>query len=804
MTRKSTIILSAFLLFIFSLPTFAETDAMLFGDVKSASTKEHLPFATIQIKGTSMGTHSDASGHFKLANIPLGKQTIVVSLFGYKTLETDLFFERNKPLKFFPELEEDALNLEQVVVTGTRTLHQVKNVPIRTEVISKQSIKNKNALNIFQALENIPGIRVENQCQACNFTMVRMQGLGAEHTQVLINGQPMYSGLASVYGLQQMSTLDVERIEVVKGAGSALYGSSAVAGAINIITSDPSFVPETKAEVQLGTYNSSVLSISSSMRNEKGNIGLSIYAQRQAEGIIDYTGEGLNHKEVRQKDQVSDRVASRLANIGFALHIDNPFFSNDKLVVRGRTLSEKREGGIITNDYYKNPFTDGTEHIQTHRYEAELNYVKPLGGGVELNFNNAYVNHNRNATNDSFLNDYMDTHDGETPNMLDMRPYIANENSFTSVLTLGKRWKNHNVLFGVQAYLTNFNETGMYAVVDEASDYYGEAYKSAGKKHATEFGAFIQDEWVIIEKLTVVPGIRFDSHKSGEEYTSSKKVFDKDFPVTRFEKISFNPRLAIKYNALQNLTLRANVGTGFRAPYGFSEDLHLCSGSPRVWKSSELKPETSISYNVSADYYGSVIRSSINLFRTNLKNKIDFGNADELAAALGYDYEWKNVDNAFVQGVELSLIAMLHRTFNVGVDFTLNQGKYDHTRADWKDTPYENISRNIPRFASTTGNLKMEYTPKTWTFTFTTGYQGKMYIDYLAEEAANAKIKQTTPFFLSHIRIAKKLGMFQLYAGANNLFNYTQDERHLDDAAFIYAPVYGTTGYVGVSIDIHH
>lgn len=133
-------------------------------------------------------------------------------------------------------LEEDVLNLEQVVVTGTRTSHFVKDVPVRTEVITAKAIENKNASNIYQALEGTPGIRVENQCQYCNFTMVRMQGLGAEHTQVLINGQPMYSGLAGVYGLQQMSTVDIDKIEVVKGAGSALYGSGAVAGAINIVT----------------------------------------------------------------------------------------------------------------------------------------------------------------------------------------------------------------------------------------------------------------------------------------------------------------------------------------------------------------------------------------------------------------------------------------------------------------------------------------------------------------------------------------------------------------------------------------
>ncbi len=199
------------------------------------------------------------------------------------------------------------MNIEQLVVTATRTQHFVKNVPVRTEVITSKAIENKNATNLYQALEGTPGVRVENQCQASNFTMVRMQGLGAEHTQILIHGQPMYSGLAGVYGLQQLSTVDVDKIEVVKGAGSALYGSGAVAGAINIVTKEPSFEPELTLDIQAGSYGTNRYDISSSMRNEKGNIGLNLLAQRYTEGAIDQSSAGSTKDEVRKKDGISDR-----------------------------------------------------------------------------------------------------------------------------------------------------------------------------------------------------------------------------------------------------------------------------------------------------------------------------------------------------------------------------------------------------------------------------------------------------------------------------------------------------------------
>ncbi|MFA6837806.1 MAG: TonB-dependent receptor [Dysgonamonadaceae bacterium] len=698
----------------------------------------------------------------------------------------------------------DVFNLDQVVVTGTRTQHYVKDVPIRIEVVTSQALKNKNAWNVFEALEGVPGIRVEDQCQSCNFTMVRMQGLGSEHTQVLINGQPIYSGLASVYGLEQIGTGDVDRIEVIKGAGSALYGSSAIAGAINIITKEPTYVPHISADIQFGNFQSNVYNFSSSMRNEVGNIGLSIYAQKIDHGVIDETREGDTLEEVKKKDGISDRVASNLHNLGASLFIDNPFFGNDKLVFRGKAINEKREGGIITDEYYKNPFTDGTENITTNRYEVEANYAKTINKKVDLNFTNTFINHNREATNDSYLLSYLETHNNETPNMLDMRPYLAKENSLISTLTLGTTVGYHHLLFGLQNYLTRLNESGMYVVVDESSPYFGDSYKSIARKHAHEIGAFIQDEWRVTSDFTIVPGIRIDHHVSSEEYTSDKTIFDGDFPKTSFDQTSINPRLAIKHNLSEHITLRANMGTGFRAPYGFSEDLHLCSGSPRVWKSSDLKAETSRSTNFSADYYGHQIQISANIFYTYLKDKIDFTDADEKVKNIGYTYQWRNIDDAVVKGIEMMILVNLLKSLNIGADFGVNSGEYKKVRQDWAGTQYENNSKYIPRFPTTTGSLKIEYAPRTWNFSVYGLYQGKMFIDYMSEDASKSKIMQTDPYMTFNVSVSRIFGNVRLYAGGKNIFSYIQNKKYLDDAAFIYAPVYGAQYYAGISININN
>ena len=473
-----------------------------------------------------------------------------------------------------------------------------------------------------------------------------------------------------------------------------------------------------------------------------------------------------------------------------------------------------------------NPYTDGTEDIRTNRLSADLAYTLPIGKHSELNLTTAYVYHKRQATNDTFLHDYMDSHkdpahpdeDGAEPDVSMMRPYIAKENTVTPSITFTSILGNHTLLGGVQGYFTRLRETGLYVISAEdekTSPYYGVPYTSIGKKHANEVGFFVQDEWNVTPKLTIVPGIRVDSHSSGEEYATSVKVSDSAFPTTKFSKTTVNPRIAIKYELTPSLVLRANVGTGFRAPYGFSEDLHLCSGSPRVWKSSNLKGERAISYNLSADYYAKKYQFSINIFRTNLKDKIQFSPADDEVKKFGYSYQWENVDDAYVQGVELGAKANLFRNFNAGINWTFNQGKFKHERADWSDPNDETVkefpqrlqyakdSRNISRFPAMTGDIDLDYTPGTWSFSLISSLQGKMYIDYNSEDnGATSKIKKTNTFMIFNCRAAKRFGTCTVYAGAKNIFSYIQDEKHTDDAAFMYAPVYGATWYVGLSVKL--
>ena len=169
-----------------------KTDAMLFGDVKSE--KEHIPFATIMIKGTTIGTAADVTGHFKMTNLPVGKQTVIVSAIGYASKETDVELEANKSTTILVELKSDVIGLEQVVVSADRNSRSRNEAPVIVNSINPQLMMRTQNVTLSDGLNFAPGLRMENNCQNCGFSQVRMNGLEGPYTQILINSRPVFTG----------------------------------------------------------------------------------------------------------------------------------------------------------------------------------------------------------------------------------------------------------------------------------------------------------------------------------------------------------------------------------------------------------------------------------------------------------------------------------------------------------------------------------------------------------------------------------------------------------------------------------
>jgi len=194
----------------------------------------------------------------------------------------------------------------------------------------------------------------------------------------------------------------------------------------------------------------------------------------------------------------------------------------------------------------------------------------------------------------------------------------------------------------------------------------------------------------------------------------------------------------------------------------------------------------------------------VNVYRTELTNAIAFADADPEVADLGYTYQWENINNAHVAGAEFNGSIALMKGLTLGTRFELFEGKYDQPRDDWIGTAYEEISENIPRYPQTSAGLKMDYTHEQWNLVVDADYKGKMYID-LTEPADpdDVKIFETEPFVLLNAKLSRMItDRYNVYIGAKNLSDYTQPEKHISDAAFLYAPVYGRLVYGGVQVSL--
>ncbi|MDE7123732.1 MAG: TonB-dependent receptor, partial [Alistipes sp.] len=203
------------------------TDAHVYGHVVDRSTHEHLPYATIAVVGTTYGATTDASGHYFLKNLPEGDLVLEVRALGYATQRRSVRLAARQSLEVNFEVEEERFSMDEVVVSASRTETLKREAPALVSVVSADLFERTNAVALSQGLSFQPGVRVEDDCQNCGFAQVRINGLDGHYSQILVDSHPVFSALTGVYGLEQIPANMIERVEVLRGGGSALYGSSA-------------------------------------------------------------------------------------------------------------------------------------------------------------------------------------------------------------------------------------------------------------------------------------------------------------------------------------------------------------------------------------------------------------------------------------------------------------------------------------------------------------------------------------------------------------------------------------------------
>ncbi|MCK4524482.1 TonB-dependent receptor plug domain-containing protein, partial [candidate division WOR-3 bacterium] len=299
---------------IFTTFVFSFSQGIIKGYITDKQTGEKIEGINVIIQNTEKGDLSNYNGFFIIPNISHGNYNIIAKRIGYIDDTINVIINSNDTISMNFVLQPTSIKMEGIVVTATKSSRYIMDVPIRTEIITNKTIVEKNALTLYDALTGIPGVIVEQQCQYCNFSQIRLQGLGADHTQILIDNIPVYSGLASVYGLQQIGSDNIDHIEIVKGAGSALYGSSAIAGAINIITKKPSNKYAASINLQYGNNNKYNTNFSTSVKYNK--FAIQFNAQKSGADAIDETSENGN-----TPDGISDMVKIDLTNLSARIYI---------------------------------------------------------------------------------------------------------------------------------------------------------------------------------------------------------------------------------------------------------------------------------------------------------------------------------------------------------------------------------------------------------------------------------------------------------------------------------------------------
>ena len=313
-----------------------DTDAHIHGHVIDKATGEHLPYIVVMLKGTTIGVTTEHTGHYMIRNIPEGNFTVEVSAIGYKTQTRDIQIRKGRSYEVNFTLEEDHVQIDGVIVSATRSETTRKMSPTLVNVVGMDTYNRTNATTVAQGLSFQPGVRVENNCQNCGFQQVRINGLDGQYTQILIDSRPIFSSLAGVYGIEQLPANMVDRVEVMRGGGSALFGSSAIAGTINIITKEPvrnsAAISHTTTSIGGSSAFHNTTDINASIVSEDNKLGIAVFGQNTAKDAWDANGDGFT-----ELSKISGQT------LGFRGYVKTGLYS--KLTAEYHHLEEFRRGG---------------------------------------------------------------------------------------------------------------------------------------------------------------------------------------------------------------------------------------------------------------------------------------------------------------------------------------------------------------------------------------------------------------------------------------------------------------------------
>ena len=746
-----------------SVPAFAATDAHIAGHVLDAHSKEHLSFVNVQVEGTSLGCLTDESGHFYLKNLPEGELTIVFSMMGYETEKRTVTLHRDTLVEMNVAIAETSFMIDNVVVTANKYETKQREVATIVNVIPPLIIESTTSNSMADVLNFQTGLRVEETCSNCGVPQIRINGLEGQYTQILMDSRPIFSSLASVYGLEQLPAGMVDRIEVIRGGGSALYGANAIAGVVNIITKEPNRnslnISNSSAFTEQGTYDINT------------NMNASVVSENQKAGLFLFGVQRNRQQYDRDDDGYSDIPHLNSTTVGFRSYFKTSDYS--KITAEYHHTSEFRRGGygIDSLQPHESPLTEQLRHnidaatAKWDMYTADNKH-----------FVSVYTSFQHIARDSYFGTNY-------NPN--------AYGKSTDIVSVTGAQYRFSYPCGIMNADLSAGAEYSYNQLRDQILGY---DRNTLQKVHLG--GGYIQNEWKN-KQWSILVGGRLEQHS----------LLDK--PV-------FSPRANVRYTPIDPIILRVSYASGYRAPQIYEEDLHVGAVGGEVSLISldeNLKPEYSHSISGSIDMYKRFGKWDLNLtlegFFTQLNDVFTL-------VENGHDAQGNllltrtNASGARVAGMNIEAKVGFGHLLTFQAGYTYNHSRYIEP-LQWSDNPNIAPQRRMFRTPEHYVFFLCNIEPVKHFHIVTNGkVTGNMLVQHFAGYVPEDEEVTTPTFFEWDLKLCYDIPLYKHYtleinAGVKNLLDHFQTDldKGMDrDAGFIYGPATPRTYFAGINLKI--
>ena len=760
--RSLLITIAVFCLSMLPLQAQTKTDSHIHGHVLDAKTGEHLPYVNIYIKGTNIGTVTNESGHYHIENLPIGTHTVVASCMGYKTVEKTATIKSHKTnVQLHFEIEENAMMIKDVVVSANRCEVDRKEAATIVNIISPDVFANTNSVNLAEGLNFQAGLRVENTCQNCGTNAVRINGLEGKYSQILIDSRPVFSSLAGVYGLEQIPVSMMERVEVIRGGGSAIFGANAIGGVVNIITREPirnSLDVSNTTQLIGGKAWDNTTSLNAALVSPNRKMGAYIFGMARDRQGYDHDGDGYTE-------------LGKLKGTSIGLRAYYKFSNNSKLTAEYHAMHEFRRGGDSI---------DMMPHQVTVAEQAE-HYTN--GGSLTYDFISDDTK-TRFSLFSSMQTVNRNTYYGT---QYDVNAY-GTSNDFS--LVSGGQF---NYSFDKMLVMPSEFVAGLEYSVNQLEDIQL-AYNRTLEQNIYIASAFAQNEWKN-QRMGLLLGVRADKHNL-------------------VDNIEISPRANLRYAFGKTLVGRLSYSSGFRAPQAFDEDLHIMAVGGEVAiisLSPDLEPEHSNSISGSLTWTPKVGDNELMLlaegFYTNLSDVF-------VLSEIGFDtqgnllLERQNGSGAYVAGLNLEATYSPFIDLNLQLGYTYQQSRYKEPEQWSADVEAQTRMFRTPDHY---GYFTIDYTMLNQLKLSLSGtYTGSMLVQHFAGYVEKDMQVETPQFFDMTVKVAYNIKVsnnssLEINAGIKNIFNSYQndfDKGANRDAGFIYGPGLPRTLFVGIKMGI--